>query len=45
MFLNVSDYSKAQKMCDKAVKKDSKMLKCVPDYFKTQEMCKKAVDY
>ena len=29
--------------CDKAVEKDSKMLKFVPDYFKPQEMCEKAV--
>ena len=34
---------KTQKMCDKTVEKDSKMLKFVPDYFKTQEIREKAV--
>ena len=29
MLINVSDYSKTQKMCDKAVEKDLKMLKIV----------------
>ena len=43
MFMHVSDHSKNQKTCDKAVKKGSKMLKFVPDYFKAQEMCEKAV--
>ena len=42
MFMHVSYCSKTQKMCDKAVEKDSKMLKFVPDYFKTQDMCKKS---
>ena len=42
IFMHVSDCSKTQKMCDGAVDKDSKMLKCVPDCFKTHEMCKKA---
>ena len=39
MFLTVL---RIKKMCDKAVEKDSKMLKFVFDYFKTQ-MCGKAV--
>ena len=36
MIMHVSDYSKTQKMCDKAAEKDSKMFKFVPDCFKTQ---------
>ena len=36
IFMYVSDCSKTQNMCDKAVEKDSKMLKFVPDYLKTQ---------
>ena len=35
--------ARLKKMRDKAVEKDSKMLKYVSDYFKTQEMCQKAV--
>ena len=41
MFMQVSDCSKTEINCGKAVKKDLKMLKFVPDYFKTQEMRKK----
>ena len=40
MFLTVL---RIKKMCDKAVEKDSKMLKFVFDYFKTQIMRGKAV--
>lgn len=40
MFLNIL---KLQKICDKAVEKDSNMLMFVLDYFKTQEMCEKVV--
>ena len=42
-FMHVCDCSKTQIMCDKALEKDSKMLKLAPDYFKTQEICNKAV--
>ena len=42
MLINVSDYSKTQKMCGKAVEKYLKMLKIVSYYFqKTQNICKK----
>ena len=34
-FMQVSDYSKIQKRCDKAGVKDSKMLKFALDYFQT----------
>ena len=43
IFMHASDCSKTQKMCDKAVEKDSKKLKFVPDYFKAQEISQKAV--
>ena len=33
MLINVSDYSKTQKMCGKAVEKYLKMLKIVSYYF------------
>ena len=32
-----------KKMCDKAVEKDSMMLKFIPDHFKTQKMCEKYI--
>ena len=43
IFTQVSDCSETQKMCDKTVQKDSKMLKFVPDYFKTHAMREKVV--
>ena len=39
--LYFSDCFKNQKMCDKAVEKDSRMSKFVLDNFKTQGMCEK----
>ena len=46
MFIYVSDRSKNQEMCTKAVKKDMEMQEFVADHSKTrrpQEICKKAI--
>ena len=40
VFMHVSDCSRTQKMCNKAIEQDSKS---VSDYFKTPEICKKDV--
>ena len=37
MFMYISDCFKTIKICDKAVEKDSEILKFVPDYFKTKK--------
>ena len=42
-FMYVFDCSMSQKICDEAVKKDSKILKFLRDYFKTQEIYEKGV--
>ena len=38
MLEDVPDQFKTQQMCDKAVKKDPRLLKYVPEQFITQEM-------
>ena len=39
----VSNWSKAQKMCNTAIDTPSCAIKFLPDNYKTQEMCDKTV--